>query len=132
MSTPIIETTYMLPPMAATIVIVCLAVAVAGLGVWLAVPVLMKLVMALEGLVRLVRRTMADEARLQHRLLCRDRDALNYWIRDSFHQKQVAVSAQKDAKIASARAEQERSMRVRIAEAADAAARGGKAYADRV
>ena len=108
MSEPIIETMTILPPVAATIVIVCLAIALAGLGIWLAAPVLEKLVHALECLVRLIRRTLASRARIQHRQMQSDRLALDYWIRDAFQQNARANSAE-------LRAAQERSLRQQLA-----------------
>lgn len=74
---------YKLPPVAVTIVIVCLAIATACLGIWLAANALMKL-------VRQIRKTLAAELRLQHIRLQYDREALNYWIRDSFRHKKQA------------------------------------------
>lgn len=113
MSEPIIETMTILPPLAATIVIVCLAISLAGLGIWLAAPVLDKLVHALEYLVRLIRRTLAARARIQHRQIQSDRLALDYWIRDAFQQNYRAIKAER-------RAAQERSLRYQVAETADA------------
>lgn len=76
-------TDYKLPPAAVTALIICLAIATACLGIWLAANALMKL-------VRLIRRTMAAELRLQHLRLQYDLEALNYWIRDSFRHKKQA------------------------------------------
>lgn len=104
---------FELPPLAASIVIVCLAVALAGLGIYLAAPKVVEI-------IRLVRRTLAASARIQHRSRCQDRAALNYWIRDSFAQKRLTERAQADATKASARADQEHSLRIQLAETADA------------
>ena len=108
MSEPTIKTMTILPPVAATIVIVCLAISLASLGIWLAAPVLDKLVHALERLVRLIRRTLASRARIQHRQMQSDRLALDYWIRDAFQQNARANSAEQ-------RAAQERSLRQQLA-----------------
>lgn len=77
-----------------------------GLGLWVGCA-------ALEKLVRLIRRTLAAEARIQHRWRQRESEALNMWIRDSFRNKRNALAA-------NGRANQEHRLRVQIAEAADA------------
>lgn len=113
MNEPIIETMTKLPPLAATICAVCLAIATAGLGVWLAAQAGAKL-------LRMYRRTLASDLRLQHLRQQYDRSTLNYWIRDSFRNKRLAASAVKDLNDANDRANQERSLRHQVASAGDA------------
>lgn len=74
----------LLPAWMTTMLVIGLAVGVAGLGVWLAAK-------AMESLLRLWRRTLAAELRLQHLKKQTDNAALNYWIRDSFKQKALAA-----------------------------------------
>lgn len=94
-----------IPTWAVTVCALSVAVGTAGLGVWLSVNGLMEL-------VKLVRRTMASEARMQHRWRNNERDALNTWIRDSFRNKAEASRERQ-------RAEQERSMRQQLAKGAN-------------
>ena len=107
-----IETIIELPPAAVTVCAVCLAIAIAGLGIWLAAPALAKL-------IRLYRRTLAAEMRLQHIKAGYDNAAINYWIRDSFRNKRLAAVAEKSLNAQKGRATQERSLRKQIAGAAD-------------
>lgn len=93
-----------LPTWAVTTCAVGLAVGTAGLGVWLGTN-------GLKELVKLVRRTLASEARIQHRWMQRDRETLNYWIRDSYRWNAEAAEAR-------GRANQEKSMRHQIAKGA--------------
>ena len=90
-----------LPPLAATIVIVCIYIMLAGLAVWVAAR-------ACVELVRLYRRTLAAELRLEHMRKQSDRTALNGWIRDYFGQKKLTAQARR-------RADQERYNRRQIA-----------------
>ena len=113
MEKPIIETITTLPPLAATIIAVCVAVAVACLGIWLAAP-------AVLNIIRLSRRTLASEYKLQHLRTQYDRAALNYWIRDSYRNKRLAAIAEKDLNQAAGRADQERSLRHQVAKTGDA------------
>ena len=93
-----------LPTWAVTICAVGLATGTAGLGVWLGTH-------GLKELVKLVRRTLAAEARIQHRWMQRDRETLNYWIRDSYRWNAEAARARRSAK-------QEKYMRNQIAKGA--------------
>lgn len=90
-------------PWATSIVAVCLSIGVAFMGVWIAAPAIMKIVNALENLVRLIRRTIASELRVKRTIAKSDLQALNLWIREADEAK--------------ARAEQERSLRRQIASA---------------
>lgn len=72
-----------LPPWALAALALGLGMGLAGLGLWVGCK-------ALEKLVRLIRRTLAAELRLQHLRLQYDLEALNYWIRDSFRHKKQA------------------------------------------
>lgn len=57
---------------------------VGGLGVWVAAK-------AMESLLRLWRRTLAADLRLQRLKLRTDHAALDYWVRDAFRQKALAA-----------------------------------------
>lgn len=93
-----------LPPLAATIVIVCIYIMLAGLALWLMAQAGIKfLEMVLEAIE-------ADKAlaRLQRKT---DADALNFWIHENFRNKQIAAEAheadQKALAAESHRADQE-------------------------
>lgn len=73
---------------------------------------------AVEKLVRLIRRTLAAELRLQHLRLQYDLTALNYWIRDSFRYKN-------QAELERHRADQEQYDKRQIAMGADRCRRYG-------
>ncbi len=88
-------------PWATSIVAVCLSIGVAFLGVWIAAPAIMKIVNALENLVRLIRRTIASELRNKRMIVRSDLRALNSWIREADESK--------------ARVKQERSLRLQLA-----------------
>lgn len=80
----IYESLPTMPPLAATIVIVCIYIMLAGLAILLAAKAVMKLVdMILDAIE--ADKTLAQLQRSQ------DADALNYWIRDSFYQKRLAT-----------------------------------------
>lgn len=73
-----------LPPVAATIVIVCIYIMLAGLALWLAAQAGIKfLEMVLEAIE-------ADKAlaRLQRQA---DADTVNFWIRENFRNKRLAA-----------------------------------------
>jgi hypothetical protein len=72
-----------LPPWALAALALGLGMGLAGLGLWVGCK-------ALEKLVRQIRRILASELRLQHLRMQYDREALNYWIRDSFRHKKQA------------------------------------------
>ena len=82
----IYESLPTLPPLAATIVIVCIYIMLAGLALWLAANAGIKLMeMVLEAIE-------ADKAlaRLQRQT---DTDAVNFWIRENFRNKRLAAEA---------------------------------------
>ena len=82
----IYESLPTLPPLAATIVIVCIYIMLAGLALWLAATTGIKfLEMVLEAIE-------ADKAlaRLQRQA---DADAVNFWIRENFRNKRLAAEA---------------------------------------
>lgn len=82
----IYESLPTLPPLAATVVIVCIYIMLAGLALWLAAQAGIKfLEMVLEAIE-------ADKAlaRLQRQA---DADAVNFWIRENFRNKRLAAEA---------------------------------------
>ena len=84
--TTIYESLPTLPPLAATVVIVCIYIMLAGLALWLAAQAGIKfLEMVLEAIE-------ADKAlaRLQRQA---DADAVNFWIRENFRNKRLAAEA---------------------------------------
>jgi hypothetical protein len=95
----------LIPTWAVTICAVSLSIGAAGFGVWLGAD-------GLKDLVKLVRRTLASEARIQHRWTQNERETLNYWIRDSFRNKADATKERH-------RADQEQSMRRQLAKGAN-------------
>lgn len=76
-----------------------------GMGTWVGCA-------ALEKVLRLLRRTLAADLRLQHLKMGYDNATLNYWVRDAFAQKKMAIEAR-------ARANQEKSLREQIARGAE-------------
>lgn len=88
-------------PWAISILTVCVGVALAFLAVWVAAPAIVKIIDALERVIRLTRRTIASEFRVKRMIAGSDRRALNMWIREADEAK--------------ARAEQERSLRLQLA-----------------
>lgn len=90
-------------PWAISVLTVCVGVALAFLAVWVAAPAIVKIIDALERLVRLIRRTIASELRVKRTIAKSDLRALNVWIREADEAK--------------ARADQERSLRRQIASA---------------
>lgn len=97
-----------LMPWASNVCAVALSIGVASLGLWVATPAFIKIVNALEHLLRLARRTIASELRLRRMQTQSDRQALDMWIRDAFQYKA-------EARDANGRAMQERSMRLQLA-----------------
>ena len=77
----IYESLPTLPPLAASIVICCLYVMLAGLAVWISARAGMEL-------VKLYRRTLAAELRLEHMRQRDERATINGWIRDYYGQKE--------------------------------------------
>ena len=94
-----------LPVWAVAVLALSVGMGVAGLGIWMAAQ-------ALESLVKLIRRTLAADLRLQHLKMGYDNATLNYWVRDAFAQKKMAIEAR-------ARANQEKSLREQIARGAE-------------
>lgn len=88
-------------PWAVSVLTVCVGVALMFLAAWVAAPAIVKIVDAMERLVRLIRRTIASELRNKRIVVRSDLRALNLWIRGADEAK--------------ARAEQERSLRRQIA-----------------
>lgn len=61
-----------------------------GMGTWVGCA-------ALEKVLRLLRRTLAADLRLQHLKMGYDNAALNYWVRDAFAQKKLAADERRRA-----------------------------------
>ena len=82
----IYESLPTLPPLAATIVIVCIYIMLAGLALWLAATAGIKF---LEMVLEAIEEDKAL-ARLQRQT---DLDAVNFWIRENFRNKRLAAEA---------------------------------------
>lgn len=82
--TTIYQSAHTLPPLAATIAIVCIYIMLAGLAIWLVATAGIKF---LEMVLDAIEAEKAL-AQLQRKT---DADALNYWIRDAFRQKEAAA-----------------------------------------
>ena len=93
------------PQWVLNVLVAGVGIGLGGLGLWVGCA-------ALEKLVRLIRRTLAAELRLQHLKREYDLAALNYWIRDSFKHKRQAEQEKH-------RADQERYDKQQIALGAD-------------
>lgn len=93
------------PQWVLNVLAVGVGIGLGGLGLWVGCA-------ALEKLVRLIRRTLAADLRLQRMKRANDRAALDYWVRDSFKYKHQAEREKH-------RADQERYDRQQIALGAD-------------
>lgn len=101
-----------LPPLAATIITVCVFVMLAGLAIWLAARAAMEFVRMAQAAIEADERVAQMKARS-------DKAALEYWIRDSFRRKA-------EAELEAHRAKQEAYARRQIAQGAKNM-EGGKA-----
>lgn len=120
MSNIIYESIPTLPPLAASIVICCIYIMLAGLAVWLAAR-------AGKELVKMILEAIAAEKALAELQRKQDSDTLNFWIRENFRNKKLAAEAHEAAQRALSlerhRADQEEYNKRQIAQ--------GRAYMER-
>lgn len=82
----IYESIPTLPPVAATIVTVCIYIMLAGLGLWLAATAGIKFAQMVMDAIE----SEKDLARLQRK---EDADEVNFWIHENFKNKRLAAEA---------------------------------------
>ena len=109
----IYEAVPTLPPRAATVIAVCIYIMLAGLAIWFGAKAV---VMAVERIAAVYLSIVAAETRLAEIKSRSDVEATNYWIRESYREKDLTRQANR-------RAEQERYNKRQIAK--------GSAYMER-
>lgn len=82
----IYESIPTLPPLAASIVICCIYIMLAGLAAWLAARAVIEL-------VRMILEAIEAEKALAKLQRQQDGEALNFWIRENFRNKKMAAEA---------------------------------------
>lgn len=97
-----------LPPRAVTIIAVCLYIMLAGLALWVGAKAV---IMAVDRIAAVYLSIVAAETRLAEIKSRSDAAAINYWIRESYREKDLTRAANR-------RAEQERYNKKQIAQGA--------------
>ncbi len=78
-----------LPSLAASIVICCIYIMLAGLAIWLSARAGIEL-------IKLYRKTLAAEYRLEHMRKSDNREEVNFWIRENFRNKRQAAAVHEE------------------------------------